>query len=340
MPLERRGYTAVALAFFLAVLAPLAIRQPFYLHVLIMTLVYACLGEAWNIVGGYGGQIALGNAVFFGMGAYGSALAVTRAGVSPWLGLLAGMLVSALAASVIGYASFKTSGIYFAIATLGFGELVRTVFLGWEFVYGAVGIELPIKHSSLADFQFHGSKVPYYYIILIGFVLFYLVTRRVEASRFGYYLRTMTASETAAAAVGIDVPRTKMLAFVFSAVMTAACGTFYAQYLLYIDPYAVMPFSISLLALLIPVLGGSGTAIGPLIGAAVLIPLRELTRASLGGTGKGVDLLLYAVLVITITILQPGGLIQLLRKLAHRPKWMGRSRPKSTGRVDGGGQVS
>jgi branched-chain amino acid transport system permease protein len=186
-------------------------------------------------------------------------------------------------------------------------------------VGGAVGIELPILPSSLIDFQF-SSKLPYYYIILVWFVLVYWIVRRIEASRLGYYLRTITASEVAAESVGIDVSGYKIYAFVLTAVLTAACGTFYVQYLLYIDPNVVFPSTISMFVLLTAVLGGSGTAIGPLIGAGILVPLREYTRAFLGGQGRGIDTFIYAVLVVVMAVMKPGGLMQLLPRRATGSK--------------------
>ncbi len=312
---SRGGYWLLLL---IGLVLPLLITQSFYRHVMTMTVMYACLAEAWNIVGGYCGQIALGNVVFFGLGAYSSAITVTKFGLSPWLGLLFGVAISATVAAVIGWASFKTSGIYFAIATLGIGELARTLFVSWPWVKGSVGIEIPILPSSLLNFQFQGARLPYYYMILGVLVLFFWMVSKIGASRFGYYLRTITVSEVAAEAVGIDVLRYKMLAFVLAAMMTSFCGTFYCQYLLYIDPWSVFPSSISMMMLFITVFGGSGTPIGPVIGAMILVPLGELTRGALGGQGKGIDLFLNAMLMIAVTILEPRGVLQLMRKLPWR----------------------
>ena len=299
----------------IALVLPLILTPSFYRHIMTMAVMYACMAEAWNIVGGYAGQIALGNVVFFGLGAYSAALGVTKFGLSPWLGLLIGIAVSAAVAAFIGWASFKTSGIYFAIATLGIGELARTLFVSWTWAKGSVGIEMPILPSSLLSFQFQGARLPYYYMILGLLVLFFWLVTKIGASRFGYYLRTINISEVAAEAVGIDVLRYKMLAFVLAAVMTSVCGTFYNQYLLYIDPWSVFPSAISMLMLFITVFGGAGTPIGPIIGAMILIPLGELTRGALGGQGKGIDFFINAALMVSITILEPRGVLQLIRRL-------------------------
>jgi branched-chain amino acid transport system permease protein len=308
---SRGGYW---LLLFVALVLPLVLTPSFFRHIMTMTVMCACMAQAWNIVGGYAGQIALGNVVFFGLGAYSAALGFVKFGLSPWLGLLIGIVVSATVAAVIGWASFKTSGIYFAIATLGIGELARTLFVSWRWAEGSVGIEMPILPSSVLNFQFHGARLPYYYMILGLLVLYFWIVARIGNSRFGYYLRTISVSEVAAEAVGIDVLRYMMLAFVLAAVMTSICGTFYNQYLLYIDPWSVFPSTISMLMLFITVFGGVGTAIGPVIGAVILIPLGELTRGALGGQGKGIDYLINAVLMVTVTILEPRGVLQLIRR--------------------------
>ena len=168
------------------------------------------------------------------------------------------------------------------------------------------------------NFQFHQSKAVYYYIVLGLLVLGLVVTRLIERSRLGYYFRAVREEQDAAASLGVRVARTKRVAFAISAALTAACGTFYAQYVLFIDPESVFPLSLSILICLIAVLGGVGTLWGPLVGAAVLIPLGEATRIYLGGTGKALDLVIYGALIMVISVLQPAGLVGIARRLRRR----------------------
>ena len=158
------------------------------LHVLIMICLYATLAQAWNILGGYAGQVSLGNAVYFGTGAYTSTLLMTRLGLSPWLGIPAGMVVAVALSVAIGYPCFRLGGHYFAIATIAVGEIVHTVFINWREVGGASGIHLPLLPEALINFQFHSSKLPYYYIAFGMAALAFGSAFAVERSRLGYYL--------------------------------------------------------------------------------------------------------------------------------------------------------
>jgi len=304
----------------LAVLAfPLVFVGPFPRHVMIMIFLYGALATAWNILAGYCGQISLGHAVYFGLGAYASTLLVREAALTPWLGMLAGAALAVIVSQAIGYPVFRLRGHYFAIATIGFGEIVQTIVLNWDRVGGARGLFVPIKRpDNLLNFQFHESKAYYYYIALGLLVLALGATRWIERSRRGYYFRAIREDQDAAASLGVPVAREKHAAMAVSAALTALGGTFWAQYVLFIDPESVFPLSLSILICLVAVLGGVGSLWGPLLGAAVLVPLSEGTRVLLGGTGKALDLVIYGVLIMLIAVFQPAGLIGLGRELRRR----------------------
>ncbi|HXH82758.1 MAG TPA: branched-chain amino acid ABC transporter permease [Candidatus Tectomicrobia bacterium] len=293
---------------------PLLVRLPFPRHVMIMIFLYAALAVAWNILAGYCGQISLGHAVFFGLGAYTSSVLAARAGVSPWVGMLAGAAVAVLVSQAVGYPVFRLRGHYFAIATIAVGEIVQTLFLNWDWVGGARGLFVPIRRpDSLLQMQFHESRAAYYYIALGLLLLGLGVTWWLERSRLGYYFRAVREDQDAAASLGVHVARQKHVAIAISAALTAAGGTFYAQYLLFIDPESVFPLSLSILICLVAVLGGVGSLWGPVIGAAVLVPLSEGTRVWLGGTGRALDLLIYGALIVAVAVAQPAGLVGLVR---------------------------
>jgi branched-chain amino acid transport system permease protein len=294
---------------------PVAFTLPFPRHVMIMIFLYAALATAWNIIAGYCGQISLGQAVFFGVGAYTSSLLFKEMGVTPWLGMVAGVVIAVLVSQVIGYPVFRLRGHYFAIATICVGEIVQALVVNWDAVGGARGVFIPIKRpDSLVNFQFHQSKAFYYYIALGLLLLALGATRWIERSRHGYYFRAVREDQDAAAALGVNVAGEKLRALAISAALTAMGGTFYAQYLLFIDPESVFPLSLSILICLVAVLGGVGTLWGPVLGAAVLVPLQEGTRVMLGGTGKALDLVIYGALIIVIAVAQPGGLMALLTR--------------------------
>ena len=311
MGVRTRGAWAVALAG--ALLAfPAVFVQPYPRDVMIKIFLYALLAQAWNLLGGYAGQISLGNAVFFGIGAYTSSVLVTTQGLSPWLGMLAGAAVAIAVSQVIGFPCFRLRGHYFAIATIAIGEIVQTVMINWDALGGARGISLPIRPETFVEFQFHRAKWPYYYIALGLFAAVFAVTAWLERTRPGYYFRAIREDADAAQSLGVPVARYKLLAIALSAAFTALGGSFYAQYVLFIDPESVFPLSLSILICLVAVLGGVGTLWGPLVGAVVLIPLSEATRVYFGGTGSAVDLMVYGALIVLVAVFQPGGLTALV----------------------------
>jgi branched-chain amino acid transport system permease protein len=299
-----------------ALLVPVVIALPYPRDVLIRIFLFATLAQAWNILAGYCGQISLGHAIFFGTGAYTSGMFVANDVASPWVAMVVGAVLAVALSQLIGAPVFRLRGHYFAIATIAVGEIVHILAVNWELIGAARGLYIPIKRpDSLVNFQFHQSKAVYYYIVLGLLVLGLAITRLIERSRLGYYFRAVREEQDAAASLGVRVARTKRVAFAISAALTAACGTFYAQYVLFIDPESVFPLSLSILICLVAVLGGVGTLWGPLLGAAVLIPLGEVTRIYLGGTGKALDLVIYGALIMVISVVQPAGLVGMFRRL-------------------------
>jgi branched-chain amino acid transport system permease protein len=303
----------------LALLAfPLVFARPFPRHVMIMIFLYGALATAWNILAGYCGQISLGHAVYFGIGAYTSTVLARELALTPWLGMLAGAALAVLISQVIGYPVFRLRGHYFAIATIGVGEIVQTLVINWDWAGGARGLFVPIKRpDSLLNFQFHESKAVYYYIALGLLALALAATRWLERSRRGYVFRAIREDQDAAASLGVHVAHEKNVAIAVSAALTALGGTFWAQYVLFIDPESVFPLSLSILICLVAVLGGVGSLWGPVLGAAILVPLSEGTRVLLGGTGKALDLVIYGALIMLIAVFQPNGVIGLARRLGR-----------------------
>ncbi len=300
-------------------LFPLAVELPYPQHVMILIFLYAMMGLAWNIIGGYAGQVSLGDATYFGIGAYTTAILLRELNLSPWVGMALGALNAVVVSLVLGYPCFRVRGHYFAIATIALNEIVATIFTNWDFVGGAVGIYVPILPESFVNLQFHRSKAPYYYIALGMLILVILLNLWLRRSRLGYYFRAIRADQDAARALGIDITRYKLIAYALTAAITSLGGSFYAMYVLYIDPTSVFAFSISLLVVLVAVLGGVGTVAGPILGSVILISLSEGTRVLLGGTGRALDVAIYGLLVMAISVLQPQGLVAWFRAL-RQPK--------------------
>ena len=251
---------------------------------------------------------------FFGVGAYTATILLMHYGINPWFGMAAGCVLSVLLAVIVGYPCFRLQGHYFAIATIAVGEIMMLIFTNWDFVGGAVGIYLPIQPESWKNFVFHRSKLPYYYIIMILFFLALGMSYLFERSRMGYYCRAIKEDPDGARSLGINIQKYKLIAFSLSAIITSACGTFYAQYVLYIHPSSTIDLMMSIQLCIIVLIGGIGTLFGPVIGAFVFIPLTELTRVYLGSEGQGIDMMLYALLIILIATLRPHGLLSLFRQ--------------------------
>lgn len=311
---RRRDLILAAALAAIAALTPLFVKDVVVQNILILTLMYAGLSQSWNILSGYCGQISLGHALYFGLGAYTTELLFTKFGVLPWFGMLAGGVVSALIAMGLGYPFFRLRGHYFVIATIVIAEIGLLLFHNWEWAGAAMGITIPIRGDSWLKFQFLRTKLPYFYFALALCCLAWFVTWWLENSKWGFWWRAVKDNPEAAESLGVDVFNSKMGAAAVSAFLVAIGGSFYAQFVSYIDPESVMGFQFSLLMALPAVLGGIGTLWGPVLGAAILIPLTELTRFKFGGSGRGVDLIVYGTLIVLISLALPRGLLSLFSR--------------------------
>ena len=311
---RRRRAELVGGAVVLAALAvlPLPIRDVYTQNLIILTVLYAGLAQAWNILGGYCGQISLGHGLYFGVGAYVSTLLFVHAGIPPTLGMFAAGAVGAGVALLVGWPCFRLSGHYYAIATVVVAEIGYLLFLNWDYVGAATGVYVPVARvDSWALLQFRTSKLPFHYVVLAFAALTWAAAWVIEGSRWGYSWRAVRDDVTAARSLAVRVFPSKMAAAGISGFFTATGGAIYAQYVGYIDPDSVLAANFSILIALPAVLGGVGTLWGPLVGAAVLIPTSELTRSYMGGAG-GVDLMIYGGLIVVVALARPTGLVSLL----------------------------
>jgi branched-chain amino acid transport system permease protein len=301
----------------LAAALPLVVKSPFALDVLIRILLFAAIGTAWNLLGGYAKQFSLGHSAFFGLGAYTSTLLQIDLGVSPWIGMLAGGVVAALASLPIGWLCFRLRGPYFTIATIATAQMLMLVFLKLrDFAWGAEGTTIPNLGSAPLMMQFAG-KAGYYYVTLALLLLGLAVTAWIERSRIGYYLVALGEEQDAAEAIGINVPQVKRRIFMISAFLTAMAGTFYVQYIYFIDPQTVFNFSISIEAALVSIVGGVGTLFGPLVGAVLLETTSTLLQSRLGSIA-GVQLTTYSLILMAVILWRPTGILGYFAELVAR----------------------
>jgi branched-chain amino acid transport system permease protein len=291
-----------------AVAVALTVTDKFYLHLLIMMLFYAATSTAWNIVGGFAGQLSLGHAAFFGIGAYTSTLLFINRGMSPWIGMLIGAALATVVAGAIGYPSFRLRGPFFTLVTIAFAEVLRILTLYFhDLTRGSIGISVPFRPAA-GNFIFR--QLPAYVYVALGFlVITVLVSLWIENSRLGYYLAALREDEDAAQALGIDTARYKLVAVLVSAFLTSLAGTFYAQYIFYIEPFQTFSLDFSVLLAMMAIIGGLGTVWGPVAGAFLVTPLQEVLQAKLGGSMQGLHLVVYGTVLIVVVILLPQGIV-------------------------------
>jgi branched-chain amino acid transport system permease protein len=269
---------------------------------------YAYLGQAWNLISGYGGQLSAGHAAFVGVGAYTTTLLAMHAGVSPWLGMLAGGALAALLGAVVGFLGFRFGlrGFYFVLLTVAFAEVCRIVALNTDAVGGAIGLYIQFTGD---PWQLHFPDNRGYYYVALGLMLVATgIAALVERSRLGAYLTAIREDEDAAEALGVDTLRYKLIAIVLSAFLTGIGGAFYANYLFSLQPGVVFGVPLSVDIILRPVVGGAGTLMGPILGSFILSPLAELSRSYFSQAGLvGSHLVVYGLLLIAVVLFLPQG---------------------------------
>lgn len=312
--LSKNKLIAYIVGTIIAALLPLMIKGSYSQHVLCMILIWAIVGMGWNFIGGYAGQVSIGHSVFYAIGAYTVAVAFKYFRLTPWISIWIAAIISVIVAFLFGMPLLRLKGHYFAVATMAVAESMRVIFVNWQWIGGATGIDfLNKKVNPWLSIQFP-EKIQYYYLFLIFAIAILVLVILLDRSRFGYYLRTIKGNEQAAESVGIDTTKYKSLAFMLSAAIVSIGGSLYAQYMLYIDPPMLMQLRISLMICLVCVMGGIGTILGPLIGAVIMTVVSEYTRVAIGGSGKGIDQILYGVIVIVIVLFLPDGILSLFRR--------------------------
>ena len=311
---------AVAVAVLVGAAALPLVAGQHLLTAMIVALHAAFMALAWNVAAGYAGQFSLGHSLFYGIGAYASTVLYLRLGLTPWAGMFAGAALAGVVGILLalGVYRYNVHGIFFALVTLGAAEVAKGLADNWDFIKGPVGILLTMRHAP-GDFFFL-RREPYYFVALAMLVAMIFISLLLERSPLGQYFLAVREDEQAAEASGVDTYRYKTIAIGLSAALTALAGSFYAQFYLYISPETVFIFEPQLTMMLGTMVGGAGTAFGPVIGAMLFsglgealrnLPFVESTRQLVIGSK-----MVYAVLLIVVLIYLPGGLITLGRKRA------------------------
>ena len=309
----------------LVIVYPLVLSTPFEQRLGALVLLYAIAASSWNIVGGYAGQVSVGHVVFFGCGAYAAMGAYAHFGLSPLVGLPAGIVLAVTIAAVIGVPTLRLSGHYFSMATIAVAELIRLVVTNTNYLGAAVGLSGPPVPRNVFDVSFI-SALPYYYLFLVILAITLLITWWMANSRMGFYLRAIKDSERAARSLGVPASRAKLHAYMLSAGLTSVAGALYAMMFGFVDPESGLGILISVKMLIMAALGGAGLLFGPLVGAAILVPLEELSNSLLGGQGAGLTFVVYGAIIVLIARFQPGGILTFANRL-----WDKRAKPEKAG---------
>ncbi len=297
-------------------LLPLAVHNSYLLNGLILVFIYGAAAQAWNLLGGYAGQLSFGHTVFFGLGAYTSTLLLAHLGISPWLGMWGGAALAVAVSLAVGFPTFRLRRHYFALATLALAEVARILFLNWPLVGAAVGLYLPLRMMNRPWAMMWNTKAPYYELALALLGAACGLAFLVDRARIGLYLRTIDLDEEAASALGIPTRRYKLLVMGLSAALTAVAGTLFAQYVLYIDPSTVLDPARSVLFAVMALLGGRGTVVGPALGAGFLVLLSQYAGGTLGGLGRGYDYVIYGLAIMLVAVYEPRGLVGVLQRIS------------------------
>jgi branched-chain amino acid transport system permease protein len=302
-----RTYVSFA-ALSLLLLIPLAVNSPFVHHLFVLICIFGALSTAWNIVGGYAGQLSLGHAVFYGIGSYAATLLVIHFGITPWLGMLVGAACSAVVAALISYPTFRLRGPFFALVTIAVLEVVKLLAIHQSsWTGGATGLTVPLNIGW--KWMIFREKWAYL-LIAYGLLLVTLwVAWYIRQSRLGFYLVAVREREDAALAVGINTTRVKLIAAVVSGALASLVGSFHAMYLTFIEPTAAFSLELSIQVAMFALIGGLGSIAGPLAGTVLVLPIAELARGWLGNFGSGMHGFIYGVILVVVVLTMPKGIV-------------------------------
>jgi ABC-type branched-subunit amino acid transport system ATPase component/ABC-type branched-subunit amino acid transport system permease subunit len=330
-----RGLLPVAAVIAVGVVLIFTLEERYHHRVLDLVLIWATMGLSWNIISGYAGQTSFGHQAFLGIGAYVTVLLVVRFGLTPWVGMFVGAAAAIAAAVLIGFPTFRLSGIYFALATLAYPLILRIImdFLGYQEVAIPMVRDRPGLYMQFVDPRANGL------LCLAAFAGTFVLSHWIETSRLGYWLRALKENEQAAEAMGVNTFRCKMIAYVLSAAPAAIIGAIYAHVILFVvTPDAVFGVLVIVQTLVVSLVGGVGTKWGPLLGAALMVPVSEALDATVGDRLPGIQGVVYGAALILITLLAPEGLYWRFRTLGVRRRPAKAPAPvaRPEARVEGG----
>lgn len=313
-----RDYVILGIVLVLFLLG-LLVNNRFYLDVLISIVYFSVLSCAWNIMCGYVGELSLGHVAFLGLGQYTCVLLYTRMGLTPWVGMLLGSGVAMLLAFLVGVLSLRLKGPFFTLSTIALATVLQIFAIKLDgLTNGAAGVTIPYE-PGFSRMIFEGYK-PIYILLLILLAVVVLVTIYINHSKLGSNLIAIRENDTAAASLGVNVFRNKVIALLISAFFTSIAGCIYAQYVLFIDPVGAFTTTISEKTAILTLIGGSGTVFGPVIGSVLMTPLEIWLRTTLGSTYQGAYLIIYGIILIFVILVIPKGIVGTIGQIVSKKR--------------------
>jgi len=296
-----------------SIIVPFFLPNKYFQDIAVMTFLWAGLATSWNLYSGYCKRLSIGHAAYLGIGAYTSSLLYLNFGISPWIGMLAGGALSAVAALIIGGTTLRLKGTFFVLSTIAFAEILKVITItSKEITAGALGLMIPFK-PAFANMIWHG-KIPYAILTWIYMIIVLMISVKLEKSRLGYSLIALGENQQAAENLGVNSTKSMLIAFIMSAVLTSFGGTLFAQYVMFIEPTSVMSLTNSVNFILLAIAGGLGTAFGPMIGSFILTPVSNLLRGYIGGI-SGLHGFILGMVLIVILLFKPDGILPQLKQL-------------------------
>ncbi|MBT3236398.1 MAG: branched-chain amino acid ABC transporter permease [Bdellovibrionales bacterium] len=312
------------------IILPLIVSNAYYLHLLILVMLWIIIGTGWNVIAGYTGQVSFGDAAFFGTGAYAAGLLTHHFAISAWWGMGLGGFMAMLIALPFGWICFRLRGAYFALASLALNEILRQI--------AVVAVPITDGMAGILIMPTFVSKIPYYYIALGLAISSTLLVKYVMSSRWGYYFLSIREDQDAAESLGIDTHFYKMISLNIAAFLTGVAGALFMNYMGFIDPHVVFSLhDISIMAILVGIVGGVGTLYGPIVGAVVMVAVQEIFRTGCFGLLKFIadstgsetmkivteyvakaHVLGFGALVIVVILFLPNGIVGDWHKITGR----------------------
>lgn len=307
----------------IGILLPLVVTTPFYLQSVIYVVLYMYWASAWNILGGYTGLFALGNGLYIGVGAYVCAVLFVYCHITPWIGMIIGGLVAGLLSILIGYPVFRLKGMYYTLATIALMTVFETIFNDQTYVLGINtggpnGLRFPVTNS-IADMQFT-SKTGYYYVVFALFIIILLFSDWIIHSKQGYYFRAIRANSDAAASLGVNVLKYKLMAHFYSAFFTGVGGAVYVCTSLFVSAKTVFGMDLSFAMMLFCIVGGVNTLWGPVIGALIMVPIQQALKIAAGAKLAAVSTLVYGLALCVVIMFMPDGILGQIKKVMAKRK--------------------